>query len=620
MIVSFVHQESQSMSLHKSASILTFLAALAAGASTAYASDPCATFFWTASRNSPVDRYKPRYLIGQGLEDVHMDDIAGTRIRYKWSTQAASCIASTASYGYFFHPDFEHTACTPNEQCYPGTRFKRMSERLTDILGVAQQLATPNSDATYQTNLNAARASSYLVIDQMGAAPGYIATFYAGLIPEYNPVIDQVNLALDTALPPNGVTAVLDAMCAPDNVTKLNDLIDACFDRDQYCELGDLYLAMSLCVNYQNGATVSDLISQLTTLRNGLVSERDALASEQASIPTLWQQVQALHPTTAPAVSCNVHFPFGTAQMTPSDFTAGHYGADLKYLYGDWEWPTFGLTSDASKTFTYVQSIAGLVRDCVGDNQYGRLDFRRRQVPVGDGTFRDETDQEYFDRTLDDLAAVRSEFLNMGKNFTALMHTHAPLVADGDIASVKSVVDSTLLRVRDRAANRTTGLGWMITLLQDLLDATNRFTTANTLMHQLSTTYFSQFPQHRDEFIQLLLDSTTGMVNEYGQFFSAEKQANLEELLAEAVAEGDTQDLAAAIVALNGIADDIQTEVSGILDRHQPFGTFASRLKFIFGDCDQTQSPHPLVGQYFPDLPVAALIVQEGDDVPFCNN
>src|SRR5215468_4344812 len=140
MIAILVHQESQSMSLHKSASILTFLAALAAGASTAYASDPCATFFWTASRNSPVDRYKPRCLIGQGLEDVHMDDIAGTRIRYKWSTQAASCIASSNHYGYFFHPDFNQTSCSSDEACYPGTRRKRLAERLADILSVEQQL------------------------------------------------------------------------------------------------------------------------------------------------------------------------------------------------------------------------------------------------------------------------------------------------------------------------------------------------------------------------------------------------------------------------------------------------------------------------------------------------
>jgi hypothetical protein len=607
------------MSLHKSASILTFLAALAAGASTAYASDPCATFFWTGSRNSPVDRYKPNYLIGQGLADVHMDDIAGMRIHYKWSTQAASCIASTASNGYFFHPDFEHTACLPTEQCFPGTRFKRMSERLADILGVAQQLATPNSDPTYQTNLNAARASSYLVIDQMGAAPDYIARFYAGMIPEYNPVIDQVTMALDATLPANGVTAVLDAMCSPDNVAKLNDLVDACFDRDQYCSVQGLYLAMNLCVTYQNGATVTQLISDLGTLKNSLIAERDALTFEQANIPARWQEIQALHPTTAPAVSCNVHLPFGTAQLTPSDFAAGHYGADLKYLYGDWEWPTFGLTGDVAKTFTYVQSIAGLVRDCVGDNQYGRLDFRRRQVLDG-GTFRDETDREYFDRTLDELAAVRSEFLTMGQNFTALMHAHAPLVGDGDIASVKSIVDAALLRIRDRAANRTTGLGWMITLLQDLSEASDRFTTANTLMHQLATTYFFQFPGKRDEFIQLLLDSSTGIVDEYGQFFSDEKRANLEELLAEAAAEGDNQDLNAAIAALNGISGDIQEEVAGIFDRHEPFGIFASRLKFVFGDCNETQTPHPLVSQYFPDLPVAALIVQEGDDVPFCTH
>src|SRR5262247_1874268 len=92
-------QEWTDMVLSKFAIGLIGIATLTVGAGSAYASDPCATFFWTASRNSPVDRYKPRYLIGQGLEDVHMDDIAGTRIRYKWSTQAASCIASSNHYG-----------------------------------------------------------------------------------------------------------------------------------------------------------------------------------------------------------------------------------------------------------------------------------------------------------------------------------------------------------------------------------------------------------------------------------------------------------------------------------------------------------------------------------------
>lgn len=87
-------------------------AVIATGDARIARADDCATFFWTGSQRSPVARYQPRYLTGQGLEDVGMGHIVGSRIRHKWSTQAASCLAAANPNGYFFHPHFERATIT----------------------------------------------------------------------------------------------------------------------------------------------------------------------------------------------------------------------------------------------------------------------------------------------------------------------------------------------------------------------------------------------------------------------------------------------------------------------------------------------------------------------------
>ena len=182
------------MHLRRYMLVLIGAAVFAAGARSAHASDLCATFFWTGSQQGPVERYQPRYLIGEGLEDVHMEQIVGKTIHNKWSTQAASCIASSNHYGYFFHPSFNQTSCLQGESCFPGgTRSRRMAERLADILGVAQQFATPNADPIYQANLNVARASSYLVIDSMGG-PTLTAVFYQDLVDAYDNFVAQFRM------------------------------------------------------------------------------------------------------------------------------------------------------------------------------------------------------------------------------------------------------------------------------------------------------------------------------------------------------------------------------------------------------------------------------------------
>jgi hypothetical protein len=599
--------------------ILIGIATLAAGAHAAYAADPCATFFWTGAQQAPVERYKPRYLIGEGLEEVHLDQIVGTRIRHQWSTQAASCIASSNHYGYFFHPDFNQTTCVAGESCFPGTRLKRMSERLTDVLSVAQQLATPNSDPTYQANLDAARVSSYLVIDAMGAAPITTASFYAGMVVAYDHFIDQLAAVLDDALPPNAHVAVMDALCSPDNATRMNGMMDGCLDRGEVCDLATLLSTIDMCDDYQSGAQLEQMMGQVAADHAGLTTERDQLAAEQDHILSLWSQIQGLHPSFASLPpTCNIHYSFGTAQLPVSDFSAGHYGADLRYLYGDWDWTTFGVNTSTIKATLYVQDIANLVHDCIGDVRYGRLDFKRRQVSTTGGGVRDETDSEYYARMTDGLVGVRAQFADVETNYATLLHTHAPLVPDSDINTLKTTLSNTLLHTLDVTSNRTTGLGWVLVLMQDFLDVSERFTQAQEDVRALVTSYQSQFPGVRDAVIQQLVDNVQNVLDEYGEFFSDDSKLNLEELMTEAIAEGDDDDVSQVIASINGIADDMQTEFNAVWDANQLLGLLSSKLKFIFGGC-APPTPHPLF-TYFGDLPVTTRIVQEGNDAQFCKH
>jgi hypothetical protein len=609
------------MTLHRYTLVLIGVAALGAGAKASHAADSCATFFWTGSRQGPVERYKPRYLIGQGLEDVNMGDIVGTRIRYKWSTQAASCIASPHPNGYFFHPSFNQVSCIPGEPCFPGVRPKRIAERFTDVLSVAQQLATPNADTTYQTNLNTARAASYQIIDNFGNGLESSVSLYASLIGSYDLAIDKVSIVVNTAIPPSVRVAVLDALCSPDNVARLQELEDRVNQTGEFIDLANLFGAITNCEEYRNGATLEQLISNLTTLRNGMVVERGRLVSDRDQILPLWSQIQDLHPPpTALPPACNIRYQFGTAQMPLSDFNANHHGADLGLLYGNWQWPNFGLNVTVVKALTYVRDIANLTRDCIGDPRYGRLDFRRHKVNDGGG-MRDETDQEYFARVFGRLVDLRIEFGDIETNFANLVHTHAPLVADGNIDELKGILNDTLLRALELAADRSSGVGWILAQMQDLHDAIDRFTLAQELTHDLIAVYLSQFPDFRNDVINMMIDNTNAVVDQYGQFFGEDKRADVEVLLAEAAAAGDDPDIDSMIATLNEILDELQSELDPgqLLRDNQQLVTMASQLKVIFGGCHPTQSPHPLI-QYFGDLPIAARIVEEVDESPICDN
>jgi hypothetical protein len=268
---------------------------VALGAGTSHANDTCLEFYWTGSTRSLVERYKPHYLIGQGLADVHMDQIAGMRIRYKWSTQAARCIASTNRYGYFFHPDFDRTACGPDDHCM-GTRRRRLTERLTDVLGVTQQLATSNADATYQTNLNTARASTYLVVDAMANAVNTTASFLGSLVADYQRVIDKLALVINVALPPGVRTAVMDELCSPANVAELEELDTQCFEENHFCDLAFLFAHINNCAEYADGATLEQLLADIAQAKTGLEAERSELSAERDQISALWNQIQALRP------------------------------------------------------------------------------------------------------------------------------------------------------------------------------------------------------------------------------------------------------------------------------------------------------------------------------------
>jgi hypothetical protein len=259
-----------------------------------HAADLCATFFWTGSHNVPVARYQPRYLIGEGLEDVDMEQIAGMRIRYKWSQQAASCFASDNSYGYFSNRDFSQISCSTTESCSPGTRFKKLSVRLTDVRDVVRQLNTPNPAPIYQDSLSRAKASSYRVIDAMANATMSTASFLSGLAGDYQRMVDQIDVVLTAALPASVRTAVLDQMCSPDNVARLKALDDQCFHQGTFCELSFLFDAINDCIGYQGGQALDDLIGRLTTTRAGLAQERDGIIAEHDAIAQRWAEIQRL--------------------------------------------------------------------------------------------------------------------------------------------------------------------------------------------------------------------------------------------------------------------------------------------------------------------------------------
>jgi hypothetical protein len=592
---------------------------LIAEARSSHAAVDCATFFWTASQQAPVARYQPRYLIGEGLEDVNMSQIVGARIRTKWSAQAASCIAASNSNGYFFHPAFNQIACRSDELCFPGTRSRTMSERLADMLGYVQKLATLNANAMYQANLDVARVASYLTIDAMSAAPVTIASFYTRLVNAYGYFIDQLATVQDLALPANARTAVMDALCSVDNVGQMETLINQCLNSDEFCNLAFMYDTINMCQDYRDGAALDQVIGQVLATRAGLVVEQSRLAAERNQIVSLWQQVQALRPSpTSLPPACNLRYTFGTAQLPQSEFAAAQYGADLRYLYGDWEWSGLGVTTTTAKSSLYVRDVANLISGCIGDPRYGRLDFRRRQVTDGSGALRDETDAEYYARVLGDLVGLRAQFATVERNYASLLHAHAPLVPDSDVNTLKTIASGALTRIAAFTANRTTGLGWVVVLMQEFLDASSRFTQAQEVTRALITLYSSQFPGVRDLVIDRLVNNTEQVLDQYGQFFSEAKRQTLEALLAAAVEQGGNDDVPGVILSLGGIADALQTEFNGLWDANQPLGTLASQLKFIYGSCESTLTPHPLL-TYFGDLPVAQKILQEGNDAQLCS-
>jgi hypothetical protein len=259
--------------------------ALAATAAVALAADPCATFFWTAAHHEPVARYQPRYLVGEGLEDVGMDQIVGRRIRRQWAQQAASCFAEAQPSGYFAHPDFTQT----------GVRLKTLSERLTDVRDVIQQLGVPNSDPIYQDSLDRARTSTYAVVDTMANATHATVRFLDGLARTYyDQMLSQLALVLDLARPASLRTTILDQLCAPANVAQLAALDAQCFDAGTYCELTFLFVTINHCTDYQDGQTLDQLLGRLTDTQAGLVQEHATITAEHTAIVQLWDAIQSL--------------------------------------------------------------------------------------------------------------------------------------------------------------------------------------------------------------------------------------------------------------------------------------------------------------------------------------
>ena len=258
--------------------------ALAATAAVAPAADPCAAFFWTAAHHKPVARYQPRYLVGEGLEDVGMGQIVGRRIRDKWAQQAASCFAGAQPFGYFSHPDFTQT----------GVRLKTLSERLTDVRDVIQQLGVPNSAPIYQDSLDRARTSTDAVIDAMANATHATVRFLDSLAGAYDQMVRQLALVLNLALPASLRTAILDQLCAPANVAQLAALDAQCVDAGTYCELTFLFATINHCTDYQDGQTLDQLIGHLTEMQAGLVQEHTTITAEHAAIVQLWDAIQSL--------------------------------------------------------------------------------------------------------------------------------------------------------------------------------------------------------------------------------------------------------------------------------------------------------------------------------------
>jgi len=330
--------------------------------------------------------------------------------------------------------------------------------------------------------------------------------------------------------------------------------------------------------------------------------------------------VLGVHGATASAQECSMRYSFGTVQLPLSDYPAKRYGADLGLLYGQWEWrTTFGLQVDVAKALRYVRDVAGLVRHCIGDFRRGRLDFGRRQVVDEESqTPRAETDDEYFERVLDELVEIRREFAFVELEYAARLRANAPLVPTNAIPSLKSIVNETLLAMMERSANRTTGIGWIIVHLQGLEEAIEDFHRAHELTRELITVYLRQSPSLRDPIIDRLIDNTNEVMDEYGEFFSPERRAELQALLDAAEEQREEEDLETLIADLTEIANDIQARMQGRWDLDTPLRLMASKLKFIFGSCDPTQPHRLLSDEYFGDLPVAARIVEEGDDAEYC--
>jgi hypothetical protein len=273
------------------------IAVLAAAASPlpAAADDACATFFWTGSYRAPVERYHPHYLLGEGLGDVGMGHIVGTRIRHKWSQQAASCFASTSSNGYFFHHSFEETACVAGEDCFPGTRYKKLSERLADVREVALDLSATSPDGVYQASLVAAKASAFLVIALMENGKTSTAAFYQQLATQYQGMIGYLDLVLNVALPPSLRTDILDQLCTGVTAEDVDEMLEQCFDQDRYCQLYELYDMVNSCAGHQSGATLESLLAELTALRAGMTAGMNGHLAESAAIDDLWNQIQTFN-------------------------------------------------------------------------------------------------------------------------------------------------------------------------------------------------------------------------------------------------------------------------------------------------------------------------------------
>jgi hypothetical protein len=348
-----------------------------------------------------------------------------------------------------------------------------------------------------------------------------------------------------------------------------------------------------------------------------LASFLDRLARPFSAAATVLLLTLSL-PDRAAASDCSERYPFGAATLRTSDHQAGVYGADLSLLHGAWSWEaTFGLATGVAKSLYYVRDIAELVRDCVGDLRAGRLSFARHWVETPEGA-RAETDEEYFDRIFDELIDVRLELGAIENGYLALLALHAPLVPASAVDELKGIVNDTLLRVLEHSANRSTGIGWVVGQMQALTEATEDFQTSHALVRSLIVNYLGQYPSMREAVITQLEHNTHSVLDQYEQFFSPQQRAALEALLEQLDDEREEEDLNQLVINLTAIADDIQDHVNTLW--MGPLRDISSKLKFLFGGCDASDSAHPLTwGQYFGDLPVSATIVQEGSHAAFCD-